>query len=46
MPAFNDLAPQHLDALAAFIANPGAAGPAIAGGAEAGEWRDCLLHPD
>jgi quinoprotein glucose dehydrogenase len=36
MPAFNDLAPQHLEALAAFIANPGAAGPAIAGGGGGG----------
>jgi quinoprotein glucose dehydrogenase len=36
MPAFNDLAPQHLEVLAAFIANPGAAGPAIAGGGGGG----------
>ena len=36
MPAFNDLAPQHLEALAAFIANPGAAGPATGGGGGGG----------
>jgi quinoprotein glucose dehydrogenase len=28
MPAFSDLAPEHLDALAAWITNPDAAGPA------------------
>ena len=31
MPAFTDLSPQHFDALAAFISNPEAAGPARAG---------------
>ena len=44
MPAFNDLAPQHLDALTAFILNPEAAGPAR-GGAGGGGGMERLPPP-
>ena len=39
MPGFSDLAPNYLDALAAYIDNPSASGPVRAGGAGAGMER-------
>ncbi|MDQ1468581.1 MAG: quinoprotein glucose dehydrogenase, partial [Bryobacterales bacterium] len=44
MPAFNDLAPGHLDALAAYIVNPSAAGP-VTGGQGGGGGMERLPTP-
>jgi quinoprotein glucose dehydrogenase len=44
MPAFNDLAPGNLDALAAYIVNPSAAGP-VTGGQGGGGGMERLPPP-